>query len=422
MKLNKYLLMMMIVWIAFMVFVAGSSISMAQSGPAGLEQEYNMKANELMADRKYEQAASVLEELLAKQPELNNETVYRQLTHIYDDYLFNFDKALFFYQAYLTRFPEGTFASAFRDKAAYLHARRSEWPALRSFRAIQLEDGLEEVEALLSQNESSLIAPEMHNYLANKYFEISDYPLAKEHVEQYLNRYDNAGLSSSDKARALQLYADILVKQHHFGKAIHSLNRALAMENTDENFNAAVKRNDIVSLRNMSYGYTLCLLFYIAVVLLPIPIRFWEYVDLQRCASQMVRPLLLLALISLAPVLILNVIHKPGVDLRFFYVQIALSILSLLTIQLLAPLSWKTSRWLYVCISSLHMVAASFMPYYLTVFRGRKVLINAAAEFDVDPVPSLFLLLIWGSAAAAVFINAMYARRASHIHSGGLAK
>src|SRR5690606_5761040 len=178
-----------------------------------------------------------------------------------DDYLFDFDQALLFYQAYLIRFPEGTFASAFQDKAAYLHARRSEWEALRSFRTIQLVEGnippdeiLDEIEALLSHNESSVMSPAMHMYLANEYFGSSGYSMARDHVEQYLNQYDKASLSSSDKARALQLYADILVKQHHFGQAIQSLDEAIALENTNENFNAAVKRNDIASLRNMSYG------------------------------------------------------------------------------------------------------------------------------------------------------------------------
>ncbi|MFC5648022.1 hypothetical protein ACFPYJ_02595 [Paenibacillus solisilvae] len=178
MKKNKSPYFFVSIMIAFIVFITSPGTGMAQSSSADLEQEYSNKANQFIADKNYEQAALVLEELLAKNPELNNETVYKQLTHMYDDYLFNFEKALSFYKKYLDQFPEGKFAGAFRERVAYLNERRFEWQALRDFRKVQLEEdnihikeSLEEVEAILSKNEDALIAPEMHIYLANNYFE-----------------------------------------------------------------------------------------------------------------------------------------------------------------------------------------------------------------------------------------------------------
>ena len=180
---------------------------------------------------------------------MNNETVYRQITHIYDNYLFNFEKALSFYEKYLDQFPEGKFAGTFRERVAYLNERRSEWQALRDFRKIQLEednirieDSLKEVETILSKSENALIAPEIHIYLANKYFETAQYQKARMHVEKYIFSFDEVSMSSTDKALALKLYSDILIKQHSFGKAIRALDQVMVLGNPGEQFNYAVKK------------------------------------------------------------------------------------------------------------------------------------------------------------------------------------
>ena len=94
MKKNKSPYFFVSLMIALIILLTSPGTSMAQNSSQDLEQEYSNKANQFFVDKNYEQAALVLEELLAKNPDLNNETVYRQLTHIYDNYLFNFEKAL----------------------------------------------------------------------------------------------------------------------------------------------------------------------------------------------------------------------------------------------------------------------------------------------------------------------------------------
>lgn len=375
MKKNNSPYVFVSIIIAFIILIASPGTSMAQNSSQDLEQEYSNKANLFIVDKNYEQAAFVLEELLAKNPDLNNETVYRQLTHIYDNYLFNFEKALSFYEKYLDRFPEGKFARTFRDRVAYLNERRSEWQALRDFRKIQLEEdniriqeSLKEVETILSKSETALIAPEMHIYLANKYFETAQYQKARMHAEKYINSFNKVSMSSTDKALALKLYSDILIKQHSFVKAIWALDQVMDLGNPGEYFNYAVKKNNIINQRNMWYGFMLSLLYFISVVILLIPIKFWKYFNSQNYSRQLVAPLLLLALISLGPVLILIITEEQAVDLRFFFSLLGLSILSLMIIRLLAPLSLKTGRLVYVLISCLHMVAASFMTYYMIVY------------------------------------------------------
>lgn len=364
------------IMIALIILITSPVTSMAQNSSHDLEQEYSNKANQFFVDRNYEQAALVLEELLAKNPDLNNETVYRQLTHIYDNYLFNFEKALSLYEKYLVRFPEGKFAGTFRERVDYLNERRSEWQALRDFRKIQLEEdnirineSLEEVETILSKSENALIASEMHIYLANKYFEIAQYQKARKHAEKYINSFGKASMSSTDKALALKLYSDILIKQHSFDKAIWALDQVRVLGNPVDNFNFEVEKTNIINLRNMWYGFILSLLYFITVVILLIPIKFWQHFNLRNYARQLVAPLLLLALISLGPVLILIITGVQEVDLRFFFSLLGLSILSLMIIRLLAPLSLKTGRLVYVLISCLHMAAASFMTYYMIVYK-----------------------------------------------------
>ncbi|MBO7744488.1 hypothetical protein I8J29_09795 [Paenibacillus sp. MWE-103] len=379
-------------------------------------QAYRTKANQFVAAKNYEQAALILEELLAKEPDLKDEIVYKQLTHIYDDYLFDFEQALTLYQTYLDRFPNGTFATDFRDRMTYLEERRSEWPALRDFRSVQLEedkrsdqDKLAKVEAILSKNENALIAPEMHLYLANQYFEAADYQAASEHVENDINSFGKAGMTDpADQALALRLYADILVKQHHYTKAIRALDQAMTLANPEERFNVAVKKNEIINHRNMAVGFMGCLGYYLAVVLLLIPSKFrWDFRG-SPYFERLAKPIFLLALVSLVPILILKVREEPEADPRFFLWLLGLSIFSILVIKLLAPLSRVTGRSVFISVSVLHMAAASFMAYYLTVYSGRKIILNTAIEADRDPLTSTFVILLWSSAIASLFIYIMY--------------
>lgn len=119
----------------------------------------------------------------------------------------------------------------------------------------------------------------------------------------------------------------------------------------------------------MWYGFILSLLYFISVVILLIPIKFWQYFNLQNYARQLVAPSLLLSLISLGPVLILILTEEQVVDLRFFFGLLGLSIFSLMIIRLLTPLSLKTGRLIYVLISCLHAVTASFMTYFMIVYK-----------------------------------------------------
>ncbi|QHW31928.1 hypothetical protein GZH47_14620 [Paenibacillus rhizovicinus] len=405
-----------------MIFIMITGTCMAQSSSAVDEQEYRTKANELFAAKDYEQAAMVMEELLAKNPDLNDQVVYKQLTHIYDDYLFDFDKALTLYQTYLDHFPKGTFSKDFRDRITYLEERRSEWQALRDFRSAQSEEDnisiqqrLAKVEIILSKNEQAAIAPEMHIYLANKYFEAAEYQAASEHVQDYIAGFGKADIANTDQALALRLYADILVKQRHVSKAIRTLNQAIALASPEDRFNYAVKKSELVRHKNMMVGFIGCLIYYLAVVISLFPAKFWKYFNASHYFDRLAKPIFLLALTSLGPILILKFKQEPEVDPRFFLWLLGLSILSILVIKLLAPLSRITGRMVFVSLSGLHMAAALFMAHYLTVYSGRKILLNTAIEADRDPLSSTFRILLWSSGMASLCIYLIF----SFVYSKG---
>ncbi|MFC4809629.1 tetratricopeptide repeat protein [Paenibacillus sp. GCM10023250] len=390
----------------FLMLVSGTCMA---SGNSGADvQDYRAQANQFVAAQQYEQAASVLEELLARNPDLTDEIVYKQLTHIYDDYLFEFDQALTLYHTYLDRFPNGIFAGDFRDRVTYLEERRSEWQALREFRSVQSEDDhrsvqerLAAVETLLSKNENALIAPEMHLYLANLYAAIPDYQAAGEHAAALIDSFGQAGMTDpADQASALRLYAGILVKQHHLNKAIRALDRAIALGGPEENFNDAVKRTEIIKHRNMLAGFIGCLSYYLAVVLL----LMRRYSRAGHGLERLVRPVVLLALVSLGPIVFLKLSQEPEANLRFFFWQAGLAIVSILAVKLLAPLSRITGRFGFISMTGLHMAAASFMAYYLTVYSGKKIVINTAIEVDRDPLTTTYIILLWSSMAASLLI------------------
>ncbi|GMK45478.1 hypothetical protein PghCCS26_26060 [Paenibacillus glycanilyticus] len=397
---------------AFIALITLSGTGMAQSSPADIAREYINKANQFFAAKHYEQAANTLDELLDKEPDLNNEMVFKQLTHIYDDYLFDFEKAVSLYKKYLNRFPEGIFADEFRGRAVYLEDNRSEWPIMQRFRSIQLEDDhmtmqerLKEAEAILSRHEDAEIAPDMHIYLANKYFETARYQEARKHVETYIDSFGKAGISSEDKASALQLYADILVRQHRFGKAIRAVDQAIALNGPDEDFNYALKKNRIIKQRNMLYAFIGSLLYALTVLASLILLRFWRHFHLRSHANQLVGPLQLLALVTLGPMVILMITREPETNIRFFCWLFGLAVIFVIVTRLAAPFFTKFSRAAYMTMSVLHMAAASFIAYYLTIYSGRQTSINALIEIYADPLTTLFKCLMWGSIIAILIIN-----------------
>ncbi|NIK66610.1 hypothetical protein [Paenibacillus sp. BK720] len=398
-----------------MAFVTFSGVGMAQGSSEDVVRDYSNKSNQYFAAKDYLQAAITLEELLAKEPDLNNEMVYKQLTHIYDDYLFDFEKALHVYEQYLSHFPSGIFSSEFQDRITYLKERRSEWPIMQRFRSIQLEDDhrstqdkLEEVEAILSQHEDAELAPDMHIYLANKYFEAANYQEAREHVEQYMDYFGKASssLSSEDQASALQLYADILVKQHRYSKAIWAVDQAIALNDSGEDFNYTLKKSGIIKQRNMLYAFVAALLYAFVVVISLISLRFWRHVHLHSHARQLVRPLQLLAVVTLGPMFTLIIKREPQTNIQFFCWLFGLSVVFLIVTKLFAPYFVKSGRVAYIAMSGLNMAAASFMAYYFTIYSGRQTRINALIEVYADPLTRLFLWLMWGSVIAVLIINA----------------
>ncbi|MCM3626697.1 hypothetical protein M3194_04875 [Paenibacillus glycanilyticus] len=415
-----------------MAFLTISGTSLAQSSSDDIAREYSKKANQFFAAKDYEQAAKTLDELLDKEPDLNNEMVYKQLTHIYDDYLFDFEKALFFYEQYLNRFPNGIFSKDFQDRIAYLKERRSEWPIMQRFRSIQLEDdnmtvqeSLKEVETILSQHADSELAPDMQLYLANKYFETSEYKEAEEHAEKYMDGFGKPSLSSEDKSSALQLYADILLKQHRFGKAIRAIDQAIALNGPGEDFNYALKKSEIIKQRNMLYAFIGSLLYALTVVVMLISLRFWRYFHLRSYASQLARPLQLLALVTLGPMLTLFITREPDTNIRFFCWLFGLAVFFVIVTRLFAPFFEKSGRVAYIGLSVLHIAAASFLAYYLTIYSGRQTSINALIEIYADPLTTLFKWLMWGSILAILLISAVSSfafSKKMNGSSGGLIK
>jgi tetratricopeptide (TPR) repeat protein len=375
MKKNHSVPLFLSLAIAFLLLFVSSNSCMAQEDSRDLEQ----KAGNLLDAKNYEQAAAVLEELLAKQPDSNNETVYEQLTYIYEDCLFDYEKALSFYEKYLVRFPKGKFAEDFREKAAYLTERRSEWQAMRDFRKIRLEsdsstvlESARKIEAILANNENGLIASEIRRYLANLYFEKDQYEKARKHIEAYVMSLDKIGLSDADKAPTLELYSDILIRLHRFGMALKVQDQLKSLGNQQESAHIETKKNSIKEQRTMWNGFRLSFFYFIAVMILLIPIKFWRHIVWQEY-KRLVKPILLLVLLLLGPVWFLNRYGAQEIKLTFFLYLLGLSVLSLVIMKLLAPVSFRFGRTAYILISFFHMAAASFMTYYLTVYEPMKI-------------------------------------------------
>ena len=215
-------------------------------------------------------------------------------------------------------------------------------------------------------------------------------------------------MTNTDKALALRLYADILVKQHHISKAIRALDQAIAAASPGDRFNYAVKKSELVHHRNMMVGFICCLIYYLGIIVLLLPAKFWKYFNTSHYTDRLARPIFLLALVSLGPILILKFKQEPEVDPRYFLWLLGLSILSIIVIKLFAPLSRISGRLVFVSLSGLHMAAALFMAHYLTVYSGRKIILNTAIEADRDPLSSTFRILIWSAATASLIIYLMY--------------
>ena len=65
-----------------------------------------------------------------------NEDIYWKLAQIYDENLYDYQKALEVYHRYLAKFPEGRFYTNFRVRDGFFIPNQRDWDAIRDYKQI----------------------------------------------------------------------------------------------------------------------------------------------------------------------------------------------------------------------------------------------------------------------------------------------
>lgn len=331
------------------------------------ERELYNQAYNLSIQKEYQKAVEMLNRLLSLYPLTMNEDVYWKLAQIYDENLYDYQKALEVYQRYLTKFPEGRFYTNFRDRAAYLTKNQRDWDAIRDYKQIsdtsytrEIKENIKMIRNLLEKYPQTAITPDIYYWLASQYQQTGQSREALTFSKKYLNTFPANGKTSNDIIIAYEQYSSILASQRQYQAAINILKETLKYQITPIEYSENLK--SLQKERRLWIGLEICVFYIVLFLFLLVMVRPWREIKFKFEPVRMVKWLMFLILGTLLPML--GVFVAGYGTWKTFYGLAVISSIILVLIKLAAPVAGKLNRPLYLVICFFLIIAGIYLTFY----------------------------------------------------------
>ena len=309
-------------------------------------------------------AAAILEKALAAEP--GSQPLYSELSELYDQRGLDYRRAMEIHRQYLARWPAAAFAQLFRERQAYLERHRSAWPLLVAFRRIlgtshqrSSAEATRAVEQLLGRAAGTTLEPELLLWLATEHAAPAP-DRALGYVDRCLAALPPLPASSSERARAQSLRAQILRGLHRYGEALAALREARAAG--DQGAGAAER--EIRTEQWARRGLYLATFLFVALFALAVTLRPWRQPGFAWKGGRLAAWAAALVVVTLLPMLYLRYLR--GFELQStFLLLAAVGVAGLLGVKLLAPLAARAGRPVYLTLSLLLVCSGLYVAYYL---------------------------------------------------------
>ena len=328
------------------------------------------RADQALRTENYQAAIPALEALVRDFPSSNDEQVFWDLGKICDTYGVDFEKAVTYYRIYLDRFPDGRFATRFRQRLAWLESHRQDWGARKRLTELQAaagarspEENIRAAQGLLSEYPRTSLKPDVNYWIAGVTYKAEHYDAARVYADDYLASFPANGKGTVEHVRALDLCVKIAAKQRDFSSALARLDEiaAIAPERVQE---FAPVRAQVLFERR-AYWVFLASASYFAIALIGLlASRPWRRLGAALRPKRVGLVLALLISCTLLPFGILKLLGERVPNT--FWVMGLFGSLSLALIAVAWPAVDRVGRKAFLALTFLLLAATVYMSFYVT--------------------------------------------------------
>ncbi|MCX7921096.1 MAG: tetratricopeptide repeat protein [Clostridia bacterium] len=335
------------------------------------EMEVISKSDESFSKKDFSSAANMLAQFLDNNPDTKNESIYYKLGDLYDNYIFDFEKAIEVYKKYLTLFPSGRFRDIFSANLSYLEKNRKDWSVLKEYRHIVFtsearasSENIEMMEELLVKHTASSIRPDMHNWLAKEYFQNGRYGRSLNNIEKFIETFPDNGKPDAEKSLAYMLYSDASIKNHRYSEAQNALDKVMQMGNPNSYLDYDEKVRYIIKEKSLWMAYIISGVFVFLLAVLIFIFRPWREKNFDLSLSNCWKQLFLMTAVTIGSMVYVNYLNH-GL-LPVFPAILVAAIAVLVIIRMLSYVAYKIKKPVYFAVSFLLMISGTYISLYVT--------------------------------------------------------
>ena len=349
----------------FVLITTASPMSRAEN-PLSEKEMYN-QAYDFSITKNYQKAVEMLHKLLTLYPRTTNEEVYWKLSQIYDENLYDYQKALEVYHLYLAKFPDGRFYANFRDRAVYLAKNRGGWDAIREYKQITdtsytrtNEENIKMMREVLKKYPETAATPDMYYWLASQYHQTRDYRQASFYSKKYIGTFPANGKTNDENIIALKQYSTILAARRQYKAAFGALKETLKYHVNSLEYSEALK----VLRKEQALWIGLWLSIF-CITLFLVFLVFANPLSEIKSIFEPVRMGKWILLLIAGTLLPMFGTFASGYGIwKAFYGLAAMSSVVLVLIKLSSPLARKLNRASYLFICFLLIIAGIYLTFY----------------------------------------------------------
>lgn len=312
-------------------------------------------------------AAAGLEAALAATPD--DQSLYRELSEIYDQKALAFDKALDLHRRYLERFPSGALAGIFSERQAVIERHRQVWPLLARYRQVlntrderDAEANLRAMEALLGEASGTSLAPDLLFWLAKEL--AGPGPLrhrerALAYADRYLASFPQNGRPAAEKAHGLVVRVGLLRAKGDVVAALASVRELEAIEPSEWQ---ALKRALVTEVWT-ARAFQGCAAIFGLLCLAGLALRPWRRPGFLWQGKRLAVLAAGVLLVTLGPIAA-PMEEDPG-PRNTLLAMAGLGVSGLMALKLLSPLAGRIGRPAFLVLAVLLAASGIYMAHFL---------------------------------------------------------
>lgn len=333
------------------------------------ENEMLTKVYELSIKSDYNGAVEELKRILELYPDTKNEDVYFKLCDMYNEYLFDYPKAVETYKIYLEKFPNGRFYGTYSSKLEYLEKNKSEWPVLKGFNEINklvtekndIKTAIKMMENLIEKYPDTSLRFQIYSWMADQNTALKRFSAAASYMEKYYSQLPKDRELTAEEQVAIIKYAGTLTSANRYIQAMKILDTYPQKSHLD-NVQYEASLSFIKKEYRIWLGFIASAIYVVIMIVLILFMKPWK---IKITKSQIIVFVVSVLTIIISVMIAKFYIEYTNNGVQSIYPTMGLcGIAALILVRLLAPLINKFNKPVYFVLCFLTVLACLYFSFY----------------------------------------------------------